>query len=75
MLGVDVDKRILEDEKREREDLIQEWADDDRRHAFIVENFTSGAATKEFENFVPVVRRPRKRLFDWNNNECWWNKL
>lgn len=65
MLGVDVDKRIVEAEKKEREETIKQWADDDRRHEFIVENFTSGAVKKENETFTPPNRKPR-RLFDWN---------
>ena len=64
MLGVDVDKRIVEAEKKEREETIKQWADDDRRHEFIVENFTSGAVKKENE-VMPQRRQPR-RLFDWN---------
>ena len=65
MLGVDVDKRIVEAEKKEREETIKQWADDDRRHEFIVENFTSGAVKKENQTFRPPNRKPR-RLFDWN---------
>ena len=63
MLGVDVDKRIVEAAKKEREDTIAQWADDDRRHAFIVDNFTSGAVKKPNETMPH--RQPPKRLFDW----------
>lgn len=65
MLGVDVDKRIVEAEKKERDDQVAEWADDSRRHNFIVEHFTSGAVKKDNETFVPPQRKP-SRLFDWN---------